>query len=163
MFTLGEIIDLAIRIETNGQKAYRKAQKEVSDPSLAAMLGWLADEEAEHEKWFPRLKETMETTLEDAKMEEMGKSILQGVLGEQTFSIDGADFSRIEDMDSLLTLSVEFEKDTILFYEMLSAFIEDEKILNQLKQIIEEENRHVRFLEDFLYNKKSLPIRKGSA
>ena len=39
MFTLGEIIDLAVRIETNGQKAYRKAQKQVTDAALASLLG----------------------------------------------------------------------------------------------------------------------------
>ena len=162
MFTLGEIIDLAVRIETNGEKAYRKAQEQATDPALASMLGWLADEEAEHEKWFPRLKENIAIGQEDPKLEEMSKSILQGVLGDHTFSIDEADFSRIEDIDSLLELSVEFEKDTILFYEMLSAFIEDEQTLIKLNRIIEEENRHVRFLEDFLTNKQSLPLHKGS-
>ena len=39
---------------------------------------------------------------------------------------------------------------------MLSAFIEDEQILNQLTRIIEEENRHVRILQDFLKNKTSI-------
>ena len=160
MFTLGEIIDLAVRIETNGQKAYRKAQQQVTDPALASMLGWLADEEAEHEKWFPRLKENTKIDLEDPQLEEMGQAVLQGVLGDHTFSIDEADFSRIEDLDSLLTLSVQFEKDTILFYEMLSAFIEDEQTLNRINRIVEEENRHVRFLRDFLNNKQSLPIHK---
>jgi rubrerythrin len=162
MFTLGEIIDLAVRIEVNGQKAYRKAQEQVTDLALASMLGWLADEEAEHEKWFPRLKENMKTNLEDLQLEEMGKAVLQGVLGDHTFSIDEADFSRIEDLDSLLTLSVEFEKDTVLFYEMLSAFIEDEQILNRINRIIEEEKRHVRLLQDFLTDKQSLPGHKGS-
>jgi rubrerythrin len=152
MFTLGEIIDLAVRIETNGQKAYRKAQKEVTDPALSSLLGWLADEEVEHEKWFPRLKDQMKANQEDPKLEEMGKSVLQGVLGDHTFSIEEADFSKIEDLDTLLALSVEFEKDTILFYEMLSAFIEDEQILHQLNRIIEEENRHVRLLQDFVVN-----------
>jgi rubrerythrin len=125
---------------------------------LASLLGWLADEEAEHEKWFPRLKENIKTDLEDPQLEKMGKTVLQGVLGDHTFSIDEADFSRIEDLDSLLELSVEFEKDTILFYEMLGAFIEDQKTLNQLNQIIEEEKRHVRLLQDFLENRKPLPI-----
>jgi rubrerythrin len=153
MFTSSEIIDLAVRIETNGQKAYRKAQEQVTDPALASMLGWLADEEAEHEKWFPGLKENLEITQEDPELEEMGKAVLQGVLGDHTFSIEEADFSRLEDLDSLLTLSVEFEKDTILFYEMLSAFVEDEPTLIHLNRIIEEENRHVRLLQDFLKNK----------
>jgi rubrerythrin len=163
MFTLGEIIDLAVRIESNGQKAYRKAQQQVTDPALASMLGWLADDEAEHEKWFPRLKENMETNLEDPKLEEMGQAVLQGVLGDYTFSIDEADFSRIEDLDSLLTLSVEFEKDTILFYEMLSAFIEDEQTQNRIDLIIEEEKRHVQLLQDFQANKVTLPVHQGSA
>jgi rubrerythrin len=163
MFTLGEIIDLAVRIETNGQKAYRKAQKQVTDPALASMLGWLADEETEHEKWFPRLKENMKTSLEDPRLEEMGTAVLQGVLGDHAFSIDEADFSRIKDLDSLLTLSVEFEKDTVLFYEMLTAFIEDEQTLNQINRIVEEEKRHVRLLQDFLTNKQPLPVHQGPA
>jgi len=156
MFTLSEIIDLAIRIEKNGENAYRKAQEEVSNPSLASMLQWLAEEEVDHEKWFTRLKENAATLAEDPKLEEMGKSILQGVLGDQAFSIKDADFSKTEDINSLLELSVEFEKDTILFYEMLSAFIDDEETLSQLDKIIEEEKRHVQLLEEFLENKKML-------
>ena len=57
MFSTAEIIDLAIRIEKNGEKTYRKAQEKVSDLSLASMLQWLADEEVEHAKWFVELKE----------------------------------------------------------------------------------------------------------
>jgi rubrerythrin len=156
MFTLSEIIDLAIRIEKNGENAYRKAQEEVSNPSLASMLQWLAEEEVEHVKWFTQLKEKAATLAEDPKLEEMGKTILQGVLGDQAFSIKDADFSKIEDINSLLELSVEFEKDTVLFYEMLSAFIDDEETLSQLDKIIEEEKRHVQLLEEFLEKKKML-------
>lgn len=158
MFTLSEIIDLAIRIEKNGENAYRKAQEEVSNPSLASMLQWLAEEEVEHEKWFTQLKEKAATLAEDPKLEEMGKAILQGVLGDQTFSIKDADFSKTEDINSLLELSVEFEKDTVLFYEMLSAFIDDEETLSQLDKIIEEEKRHVQLLEEFLEKKMALPV-----
>ena len=158
MFTLGEIIDLAIRIEKNGEEIYRKAQEEVSNPSLAAMLKWLADEEVEHEKWFTRLKEKTETGAVDPKLEEMGMAILQGVLGDQAFSIKDADFSKIEDVNSLLELSIEFEKDTVLFYEMLGAFIDDEEILSQLDKIIEEEKRHAQLLEEFLEKKTALPV-----
>ena len=156
MFTLGEIIDLAVRIERNGQKAYRKAQEQVVDPDLSSALGWLADEEAEHEKWFPKLKEGVEEAFKDPKMEEMAKGVLQGVLGDQAFSIDEADFSKVENLGQLLELSIEFEKDTILFYEMLGAFIQEEQPLNHLKRIIEEEKRHIRTLQDFLKNKQSL-------
>jgi rubrerythrin len=150
MFTIGEIIDLAIRIERNGEATYKKAHEQTSNPSLASLLQWLAEEESEHQKWFTRFRAEVNTTLVDPRFDEMGKTILEGVLGDQAFSIQEADFSKIDDMKNLIKLSMEFEKDTLLFYEMLSAFIEDEKILNQLNRIIEEENRHARLLEDAL-------------
>jgi rubrerythrin len=158
MFTLNDIINLAIRIEKNGEETYRKAQKEVSNPSLASTLKWLAEDEVEHEKWFTRLREKAATVAEDPRLEEMGKAILEGVLGDQSFSIKDADFSKIEDVNSLLELSVEFEKDTILFYEMLGTFIDDKETLNQLDKIIEEEKSHVQLLEEFLSKKKALPF-----
>lgn len=156
MFTLGEILDLAIRIEQNGEAAYRKAQKQAPHPALAALLGRLAEDEADHQKWFSRYKAEARIDQKDPNFEEMGKSILEGILGDQAFSIQEADFSRMEDLKSLLKLSLEFEKDTVLFYEMLSAFIEDEKTLNQLNRIIDEENRHVRLLEESLRRRDGL-------
>jgi rubrerythrin len=158
MFTLNDIVNLAIRIEKNGEQTYRKAQKEVSNPSLASTLKWLAEDEVEHEKWFTRLREKAATVAEDPRLEEMGKAILEGVLGDQSFSIKDADFSKIKDVNSLLELSVEFEKDTILFYEMLGTFIDDKETLNQLDKIIEEEKSHVQLLEEFLSKKKALPF-----
>jgi len=150
MFTVGEIIDLAIRIERNGEKIYRKAGKEISDPSLSSFLEWLADEELEHEKWFLLLREEGQTEEEIPQFEDMGKEILRGVLGDRAFSMNDIDFSNVEELNDLLSLSLEFEKDTILFYEMLGKFIDDVETSRQLGKIIEEEQRHVELLERFL-------------
>jgi rubrerythrin len=161
MFTMGEIIDLAVRIEKNGEKVYRKAADEVSRPSLASLLEWLADQELEHEKWFKQLGRAAETRVEVPRLEEIGKEILRGVLGDQAFSINDVDFARVEDINDLLGLSLEFEKDTILFYEMLSEFIDDAETIRQLGRIIEEEYRHVEILEGFL-EKGEVPGREGA-
>ena len=150
MFTLGEIIDLAIRIERNGENTYRKAQDEVPNSELASMLQMLADDEVEHEQWFTKLKKDLDAEIEDPKLEEMGKSILKSVLGDQAFSMNDTDFSRIDNITNLLELSFEFEKDTIIFYEMLKEFIEDEIVLRGIDKIIEEENRHVKRLHEFI-------------
>jgi rubrerythrin len=97
-----------------------------------------------------QLKHTVVHTVEAPALEEMGKKILQTVLGDEAFSVKDADFSRMEDTNDLLSLALEFEKDTILFYEMLAAFIDDGQLHQQLEQIIEEEQRHVEKLEQFL-------------
>ncbi len=150
MFSLGEIIDLAIHVEKNGEKSYRRAQKEVMNRDLAFVLKWLADDEKTHEKWFLDLKKGIDENVEDPRLEEMGREILGNVLGEQSFSMDDADFSRIKDVNALLELSLEFEKDTILFYEMLKAFVDDKKVSAGLDKIIREENAHVKKLEEMI-------------
>jgi rubrerythrin len=162
MFTLGEIIDLAIRIEKNGEKIYRKAGKEIANPSLSSLLEWLADEELEHEKWFLQLREGEETEEKIPQLEDMGKEILRSVLGDQAFSMNDIDFSKVEEVNDLLFLSLEFEKDTILFYEMLGKFIDDVETNRQLGKIIEEEQRHVELLEGFL-EKGEVPKRGDHA
>lgn len=80
----------------------------------------------------------------------MGAIILQGVLGVQAFSISEVDFSKIENLKTLLEKSIEFEMDTILFYEIISAFVEDNEAIKNLAAIIDEENRYVQQLTEWL-------------
>jgi rubrerythrin len=47
-------------------------------------------------------------------------------------------------------LAIEFEKDTALFYGMLQPLIEDQKTLEQLHAIIQEEEAHARRLKEML-------------
>ncbi len=149
MFSVMEVFDLAIQIEKNGEQYYRDAMKKISNPSLRSMLEWLADEEQKHQGWFFERKERLETKEDELELAEMSRSILQGILGDQSFSLKEADLSEINGEEALIQLAIEFEKDSILFYEMIGSFIEDSEISEKLDEIIAEENRHIEFLEDF--------------
>ncbi len=149
MFSIREVIDLAIQIEKNGEQYYRDAIQKISNPSLQSMLEWLADEEGKHQSWFSERKQRLETEGDDLEMEEMGRDILQGILGDQSFSLKEADLSKIDGVEALIQLAVEFEKDSILFYEMIGSFIKDRETSEKLNEIIAEENRHIELLEDF--------------
>jgi rubrerythrin len=150
MFTIGDILDLAIQIENNGERVYRDAAKKISDLSLVSMLEWLADEEAVHAAQLADMKEKAQKTVDDPRMEKMGRDILLDVLGEQSFSLKDADFLQISEVKDLLRVSIEFEKDTVLFYEMLLSFVDDETTKNVLETIINDENEHISKLEEFL-------------
>ena len=150
MFAIEDIIDLAIQIEESGEKVYRNAAEKISNPSLISLLQWLADEEVKHAKWFSELKQRVRKTTDDPQLAEIGKSILLGALGNETFSLKDADFSKIDHIKELLTLSIEFERDTVLFYEMMRPFLEEKETLDHLDAIIEEENSHIRILQEFL-------------
>ena len=148
MFAIEDVIDLAIQIEENAEKVYRNAAEEISDPAFASLLQHLADEEIKHAKWFAELKQKVRKTTDDPQLVEMGKRILLGLLGDETFSLKDADFSKMDQIKDLLNLAVEFERDTVLFYEMIRSFIEAKETLDYLDAIIEEENSHIRILQE---------------
>jgi rubrerythrin len=152
MFTLSDIIEIALQIEKNGESTYRRAQRETSDPSLADLFGLLADEELEHQRWFTEFKGRVGTKPVDQNLEAMGRELFQNILGEKAFSLDEVDLSQVADTRTVMRISAEFEQDTVVFYEMLEPFVEEPRSREDLRVIIEEEKRHVRDLQERLEN-----------
>lgn len=150
MFTAEEVLNMAIRLEQNGEAVYRRAMKKISDPELLEMLEWISREEVKHAEWFQTLKENLSKSPENPISEEMHREMFEEMIGGQSFSLREVDFSQIDGMDELIGVFIEFEEDTVLFYEMLQPFIQEEEPLNQLKAIIAEEKRHIRRLREFL-------------
>ena len=149
MFSLHEIYDLAVRIEKNGEAFYRKAMKQFPDEGLKSMLTHLAEDEVKHQEFFARKKETLGLNAEDPEIEAVASGILQGILGDQTFSLKEANPADLKSERALLNLAVEFENDTILFYEMLTPLVSQTQTLKGLEEIIQEEKRHIETLQAF--------------
>jgi rubrerythrin len=149
MFSIREIIDIAIKIEKNGENFYREAMEKISKPELKPALLFLADQEREHAQWFEKLKHKTKTAEGNRKVDEIGEAMLQNLVGDQTFSLDDADLSELDTVESLIELAIELEKDTILFYQMLQSFIQDSDVLEGLNEIIAEENRHIEMLREY--------------
>jgi rubrerythrin len=152
LFSTTEILDLAIRIEKNGEAVYRQAAEKMSNPELASLLTWMADEEAKHAGWFANLKSQLATASINPFLEQMSHSLFDDLLGEKNFSHKDVDFDRIQTVGEMMDIFIEFEKDSILFFEVLEPFIEDETTLENLKKIIAEENSHITKLQQFIGN-----------
>ena len=152
MFTIIEIYDLAIKVEKNGEAFYRDALKRFSHPALDSLLQWLAEEEIQHQKWFIQKRESLNNPSESVDLEDIGGKILENILGDQTFSLKEADLSKMEGVDALLDLAIEFEKDTIVFFEMIRTLIDDKETLEHLNEIIDQEHHHVRTLHEHAKN-----------
>ncbi len=149
MFTLHEIYDLAIQIEKNGEDFFRNAEEKISDPSLKALFLWLAEQEVRHGKWFMQKKESSKAGSESLALDEMGSKMLQDIVGDQSFSLGEVDIDQINKMEDLLSIAVEFEEDTIIFFRMISSLLEDAESLVGLDEIIEEEKRHIEALKNY--------------
>jgi rubrerythrin len=158
MFSVNEILDLAIQLEKNGESVYRDAADKVTKPDLVSLLIWMADEEASHRRWFLEVKKKVETHSINPFMAEMSRQVFGGILGDKSFSHQDVDFSRVDRLDDLIGIFLEFEKDTVLFYETLIPFIEDDETLVNIKKIIAEENSHIKKLQDLLVNEKEVSL-----
>ena len=150
MFSINEILDIAIRLEKNSETVYREAQKNVSTSEMADALAWIADEEVKHAQWFDNLRDTAVIRDEATSAETLNADFLKTIIGGQTFSLDDIDFEDIRQLSNLLDAFIESEKDGIMFYEMLMPFIRDNSTRTMLEQIITEEERHIKTLKEFI-------------
>ena len=148
MFTSKEILDIALKIEQNGEAVYRRATHKLANQVIVKRLIWMADEEARHAKWFMELQSDLGTQNNPITLDEMNSGILRDLIGEQSFTLQDIDFPGVDDMPTLINIFIEFEKDGILFYELLRTFIKDQKVLESLDQIIAEEYQHIEFLKE---------------
>jgi rubrerythrin len=150
LFAITEIIDLAIKLEKNGEATYRRAVSQLENPELISLLNWMADEEVQHANWFAALKQQTATSETNPFVQEMSRELFDDLVGDQSFSLKEVDFSKIQSVEELLEVFIEFERDTAMFYELLIPFIEDEEVLAHLRRIIAEENNHIQRISEFM-------------
>jgi rubrerythrin len=150
MFTREDLRDIAIQIERNAETSYRQASKNAKDPKIAQTLLWMADQEKHHAQWFSNMVPFPEIPAQNQALFEMGRELLLGSVQNQTFSLDSAEIAGMQLLPELLDRSIEFEKDTILFYEMLRGFMDDATVLSQLEAIIAEERKHIDTIQDLM-------------
>jgi rubrerythrin len=150
LFSTNELLDMAIKLEKNGEAVYRNAIEKVAKPEFIALLDWMADEEVKHANFFSNLKLELETNFANPFVEEMSRELFDDLLGDKNFSLKEVDFSLVENSDDLIGIFLEFEKDSVIFYTVLEPFVEDPGAREHLKKIIEEENRHIKHLQEFI-------------
>ena len=147
MFTIEDIRNIAIQIERNGEEAYRNASKAAKDPKVAEMLARMAEEEQHHAKWFSNLRSSKPLTPEQQEMEVIGRTLLQDMIKGNNFLLDEIELENAKTVEEVIAKSKAFELDTILFYEFLIGFLDDQEAVIQLRKIIEEERNHIEQLE----------------
>jgi rubrerythrin len=148
MFSITEIIKIAVQLEKNGEMVYREAVGQSENPELDDLLLWMADEELKHADWFLSLSNDIEKSKDRLQVKEIDASLIDDLIGKQTFSLTDVDFSQVKNSKHLIDIFIEFEKDTILFYEMLKTFLVDEQTIDHLEKIIQEESLHIEKLKE---------------
>ncbi|MFH2092202.1 MAG: ferritin family protein [Pseudomonadota bacterium] len=147
MFTMDDLLEIAIKMEKNAENVYKKSADKFDDQQLKTTLEWMADEEAVHAGWFKEFKNKITLKPDEADLKQMVPKVLQDMMGEKTLSLEDIDFSTMTTVSDLFQTFIGFEQDTIAFYELLEMFIQDEPVLKGLQKIIQEEKNHIKTLE----------------
>lgn len=150
MYTMDDLYEIAIKVEKNGASIYTDSAQKTSQKGFQELLTWMADEEATHIKWFTKQKNVLSLETNEIQLKEMVPQVLENIMGENTFSLDDINFDEISSLKELIKTFIGFEEDTILFYEMLGMFIEDEDVIKGLGTIISEEKNHVSTLKQMI-------------
>lgn len=150
MFTFGDIKNIAIQIERNGEDSYLRASKVSTDPEITEMLLWMAEQERKHAHWFSTLQATKELSPEQKEMENVGRTLLQEMVKGNSFLLQEESLEQSTSVKDVLNISISFEEDTVLFYQFLLDFLDDDQDREQLQRIIREEQSHITQLEQML-------------
>ena len=154
-FSINEIIELAVQIEKKGYTFYNKAleRKNLSSNSVE-LLKKLRDDEIVHERTFKSMRTELnqEEIILSGDWQEVS-SYLRAISDSHIFSKPDAAIklaTSANDEKELIDNAIQFEKDTLLFFNSIYEKIEKGKIRKILKKIIEEEVLHVEKLKNFL-------------
>ncbi|MDJ0803871.1 MAG: ferritin family protein [Desulfobacterales bacterium] len=146
MFTLQDVLDMAAQIERNGEKVYRQALARTDDPELAEMLAWMAEEEARHAAHFEDQRLRLMGEDDNILLEELGRLMLESIVGDRGFSLEDVDFNQIAEVNELLQVMIDFEQDTLEFYRLFQQLIASDSDRRKLGRIIADEEEHIRKL-----------------
>lgn len=153
-FNVEEVFQIAIDIEVNGEKFYRRASELATDDEAKKLLSELADWEEQHIKTFSNMRDSLvQAREEDFTWDPDGEveMYLQTIADGQVFNFKD-DIVKIAEKCRNLTETLEFalarEKDAVIFYTSLEAVVPDKLCGSKLKNITKEEISHVRMLTE---------------
>ena len=151
-FNIDEVFEMAVQMERNGARFYRKAADNAQDTESSGLLLELAQMEDDHEKFFSNMRERIASPeFGNITFDPNGEAAhyLQSMMHGRVFGIKG-DPTRIltgsETLENVLNTAILLEKDTIVYYSGIKEMMPAELGRDKIDAIIREEMSHVTLL-----------------
>lgn len=154
-FNANDMFDIAVRIEENGARFYRKAAALQTDAGNKTLLENLASMEDSHkvtfEKMKTRLSDIEKTTTVFDPMDESAQYLVAMAdthRGEGDPAVADA-LTGEESILEIIDLAIGLEKESILFYVGLKDLVPPQFGKDKLEDIISQERKHIIQLNTF--------------
>ncbi len=151
-FNSSELIEMAEKIESDGHNFYRNAAELFDNPYARDLLIKLANWENKHKALFASMREQIPSLDQQDSNIDSDDDLslyLQAMEGLDVFTAteDTTDeLTGHERMKDVLKIALGKEKDSIVYFLALKAFVPTETGKRKIDDIIEEEVRHIAIL-----------------
>ena len=143
IFTGDEIFRISIELEKKGEEFYEALAEKAGDRKVAELCKDLAAQEQAHARLFEdlRVKTTSRAASRPLSWDELH---FAQMLVEERVLPDPHEARQVVDKEGLvaaLTMAIQFEKDSVLFFQELLPVV-DEQDRQAVSAIIEQEKQH---------------------
>lgn len=159
-----EAFEIAEKIERNGAGFYRRAAELFDDPGLAKLFLKIAGWEKGHERLFADMRKQLFQQSSKLRTFRPDDSLLpdaQAMAGLAVFGIKpdpAEELTGKESKAEIIAKAIEKEKDSIVYYTGLKGFVPTRAGKDKLDDIIAEEMRHIRILNQSLQQWQELDL-----
>lgn len=151
-FNADEIFEMAMEIERNGAKFYRKAAAGRAGATSKLLLLHLADMEVQHERTFAAMRDLL-TTVENASAtfdpDDEAALYLRAIADGHVFPVrvdPSAMLLGKESAADVLKTAIGIEKDSIIFYLGIQDLVGKALGRDKIDHVIREEMNHITIL-----------------
>lgn len=148
-YSIGEIYQFAVRIEENGEKAYRYfAKKFEKDAKLKELFLFLADEEISHKNTFETMLNKFEDYSSKDNYPEEYFLYIRAFADTVLFSKDEIKKEEINTPKEAFEYAIKKEIDSVNYYNSLKTIV-DAIHHDRIDDIIKQEQKHILRLFQF--------------
>jgi len=151
-----EVLEMAIRIETNGRAFYLKAAQLQSDAQIAGFFKKLAAMEQEHIETFEQFRRELSSKEKEGQAYDPD-GLASMYLATMADTHDGEgdprtarDLTGHESVEEILSIALNLEKQSILFYVGLKDFVAGKSGKDKVDAVIDQEKLHITQLSEVL-------------
>lgn len=145
-----DVLGIAERMERDAATFYRRAAGLYDDTKLSKLFSELAQWEKRHMEVFAQLKQRLAEGGQMPREKGIARTGSPHVPGFEWGSTRDGQLTGRESRAQVLQMAIEKEKDAIAYYTGLREFVLGEADVGVVKEIIREEDRHVRILTQSL-------------
>ncbi len=153
-FSAEEILDIAVRMEVEGEKFYKAAAEIVDDPSTKKFLLDLANWEDSHRQLFSKMREEISLGNKDYLCDLDGDAMkyLVAIVKQDIFEFEHRlpTFKKTTEPMEILQLAFGFEKDTIAYFVGLGELVVSDLAKSKIDVIVREEMSHARMISEHI-------------